>query len=118
MNDSKTIFTPEQEEKLAKIANHLKEDGVTMNLLYVISCFITTSIHALTDRLTDYVGKDLRSFYGPIDYSLKPLSRLFIAFHLLKTLYLKDNAASVLDQLQQENDRELNRILEVVEKGE
>ena len=112
MNDSKKIFTPEQEEKLAKIANRLEEDGVLLNLFYVTSRLITESI-PLLDR---YEGERIKSFYEPTKYSLKLLSRVFIAVHLLAALYLEDNQTSALDQLRDENNREINRISEIVEK--
>lgn len=115
MNDSKKIFTPEQKEKLVKLAAYFDEDTVITNFLHV-SSNLTASCLLMMDEFT---SGDLRDVYGLSSQDvLKNLSHVFIALHLLKIYMLKDEFAKGLEKVQQENAAEIDRLLNAFEKGE
>lgn len=113
MNDSKKIFTPEQEEKLARLAEYLDEDAGVTNFLYVSAKLIACTLLAM-DEFTD---ERLRSAYGVSTQGVfKKLSRVFIALHIMKIHMLKNDFSKALEKIHEENAAEIDRLLNVFEK--
>lgn len=110
----KKFFTPEQKEKLAKLADYYGLEFATSNLFYLSSEVAKAGILDLC-RFMD--KRKFEAFYDKErGEDIESIGKAFVALHILKTIYMQDNYERILAAVQKAADTEINRQICLIEK--